>query len=327
MTTIRDVAARAGVSTATVSRAMNGQPGIRPETRERVATAIRELGYRANSFARGLVTGSLKMVGLILPDISNPFFPALSRGVEDAAHTAGYSVIVGNADNIPDREAEYIGLMHERGIAGLIIVISGLQNALQEVAQKVPIVLVDRRFDGFPASSVSTDHRSGASLATRHLIDRGHRRIAHLGGPSGVGPATERLRGYLDEMESAGLPVEPGWVSSGPFSFESGYHRMSRSLAQGVDVTAVFAADDLLAIGALQACRDRQVQVPSSLAVVGFDDILLARLVCPPLTTILQPAYEMGHRAWDLLLERIQDPAAPVRDVVIQPRLIVRESA
>ena len=326
LATIRDVAARAGVGTATVSRVLNEVAGVRPETRARVLEAATALDYRANGVARALATGHFRTAGLILPDVSNPFFPALARGVEDAAHADGYAVIFGNADNVPEREAEYVGLLRDRLVDGMIIASTGAPAALRELVGHVPVVLLDRRVPGWHVSCVSTDHRLGARLAVEHLLARGHRRIAHLAGPPGIASAEDRLTGYREALAEAGVEPESGWVERGAFSYESGYELMLRWIEVGLDVTAVFAADDLLAIGALQACQDRGWGVPERLALVGFDDTLLARLVRPRLTTVLQPAYQMGVQAWELLARHMADATAAPAEIVVAPRLVVRES-
>jgi LacI family transcriptional regulator len=324
--TIRDVAASAGVGTATVSRVLNGYAGVRPATRDRVLQAARVLNYRANGVAKALATGKFRTAGLILPDVSNPFFPSLARGVEDAAHADGYAVIFGNADNVPEREAEYVGLLRDRLVDGMIIASTGAPAALAELVGDVPVVLLDRRVPGWRVSYVSTDHRLGARLAVQHLVARGHQRIAHLGGPEHVASAEDRLGGYREALLEAGIDPRAEWIARGPFSYESGYERMLHWIDSGLEISAVFAADDLIAIGALQACQDRGWAVPQRLALVGFDDTLLARLVRPRLTTVLQPAYQIGVQAWELLARHMADPGAPTSDVVVEPHLVIRES-
>lgn len=327
MATIRDVAARAGVSAATASRVVNQHPGVREPARTRVLEAVAALGYRANGLARGLAMGTMRTVGLVIPDVVNPFFPAQARGVEDAAHADGYALILGNSDNAPEREAAYIRLLHDRFVDGIIVASSGAPGALQDLVGETPIVLLDRRVAGWSVPCVSTDNRAGARLAVEHLLARGHRQIAHLGGPTELTSSADRHDGYVAALRAAGVEPDAGWYLPGPFSFESGYERMVRWIDGGFSCTALFAADDLIAIGALQACQDRGWAVPERVAIVGFDDVLLARLVRPRLTTVLQPAYEAGALAWRLLAERMADPSAHPADVVLEPRLVVRETA
>ncbi|MDI3318039.1 MAG: LacI family DNA-binding transcriptional regulator [Bacillota bacterium] len=332
LATIREVARMAGVSPATVSRVLNGQAPVRESTRRRVLEAVEALGFTPNGLARGLAKGVTRTIGLVLPDIANPYFPALARGVEDAARAAGFAVILGNSDNDPAQEAAHVAVMRERLVDGLIIASSGQPERLPAVVGDVPTVLIDRRVDGWPADSVSTDNRLGGRLAVAHLLSRGRRRIAHLGGPEGVTSAGDRALGFSDALREAGLEPDPKLVSRGPFAFESGYERTRALLASGVDFDAIFAANDLLAVGAIQACQDEGLDVPQQVAVVGFDDILLARLVRPRLTTVLQPAYRAGTLAWERLAARIaaraagRAPAEPL-DVQLTPRLVVRESA
>lgn len=326
MATIRDVAAEAGVSVATASRVLNQHPGVREPARTRVLDAVKVLGYRANGLARGLAKGTLQTVGLVLPDIVNPFFPTLARAVEDAAHADGYALILGNSDNAPEREAAYIRLLHDRFVDGIIVASSGAPGALPDLVGDTPVVLLDRRVPGWAVPCVSTDNRFGGRLAVEHLLARGHRRIAHLGGPPGLASSADRAAGYGAALRAAGIEPEPAWSLPGPFSFESGYERMLRLIEGQSPCTALFAADDLIAVGALQACQDRGWGVPERLAIVGFDDVLLARLVRPRLTTILQPAYEAGTIAWRLLAARMADPDARPADVILEPRLVVRET-
>lgn len=326
MATIRDVAARAGVSVATASRVVNQHPGVREPARTKVLDAVAALGYRTNGLARGLATGTLHTVGLVIPDVVNPFFPALARAVEDAAHADGYALILGNSDNAPEREAAYVKLLHDRFVDGMIVASSGAPGALPELVGDTPIVLLDRRVPGWAVPCVSTDNRAGARLAVEHLLARGHRRIAHLGGPPELASSADRRDGYEVALRAAGIEPDPEWYRPGPFTFEDGYERMLRWIEGGLTCTALFAANDLMAIGALQACQDRGWLVPDRLAIVGFDDVLLARLVRPRLTTVLQPAYQAGSVAWRLLAERLADPGAHPADVILEPRLVVRET-
>jgi LacI family transcriptional regulator len=326
MATIRDVATRAGVSVATASRVVNRHPGVREPARSRVLTAVAELGYRTNALARGLAKGTLRTVGLVIPDVMNPYFPALARAVEDAAHADGYALILGNSDNAPDREAAYIRLLHDRFVDGIIVASSGAPGALQDLVGDTPIVLLDRRVPGWPVPGVSTDNRAGARLAVEHLVARGHTRIAHLGGPPELTSSADRREGYEAALRAAGIEPRPAWYLAGAFTFEDGYERMLRLIEDDAPCTAVFAGNDLIAIGALQACQDRGWPVPGRMAIVGFDDLLLARLVRPRLTTVLQPAYQAGSLAWRLLAERLADPAAHPADIVLEPRLVVRET-
>ncbi len=326
MATIRDVATRAGVSVATASRVANDHPGVREPARSRVLAAIADLGYRTNALARGLTKGTLKTIGLVIPDVMNPFFPALARAVEDAAHADGYALILGNSDNDPEREAAYIRLLHDRFVDGIIVASSGAPGALQDLVGETPIVLLDRRVPGWLVPGVSTDNRAGARLAIQHLVARGHRRICHLGGPAELTSSADRREGYEEALRAAGIEPRSSWYLAGAFTFEDGYERMLRLIEDDTACTAVFAANDLIAIGALQACQDRGWAVPARMAIVGFDDLLLARLVRPRLTTVLQPAYQAGTLAWRLLAERLADPGAHPSDVVLQPRLVVRET-
>lgn len=324
MTTIRDVAARAGVAVTTVSRVLNESGPVSARARLRVEEAVRSLGYLPNDVARGLVTGVTRTIALILPDITNPFFPTMARGAEDAARERGYTVVLGNSDNDPAREAEYIRLFRQRRVDGLAIASSRAVSALPEAVGDVPVVLIDRLLDGWNVDSVVTDNALGAELAVEHLASLGHRRLAHLGGPAGLASADERLRGFRAACERLGAEIED--ISRGPFTSESGYERGLRLLGGRSGELGVTAANDMIACGFLQAAADAGFRVPGDVSVVGFDDIPLARLLSPPLTTILQPAYAAGRTAIERLAGRLERPDQPIERITLKPRLVVRRS-
>lgn len=326
--TIKDVAQRAGVAVSTVSRVLNQSGYVSPETASKVRAAVEQLGFRPSLPARTLVSGETRMLALMLPDISNPFFPALARGVEDRATSRGYSVMLCNTDGDPEIEARYVRLLREKWIDGMVFTsASGSGSQVKQFMEnRIPVVVIDRAVKGAEVDSVTLDNIAGARLAVDHLAKVGHRAIGLIAGPK-VSTSLDRTEGYRRALVAMGLPVCPEWMASGDFRFESGYEAMKRLLQARERLTAVFAVNDLMAIGAIRAAEEAGLRVPEDLAVVGFDDIMLATLVRPALSTIRQPTYEMGASAVDLLLDRItgQRERGP-RTVAFEPELIVRQS-
>lgn len=325
--TIRDVARAAGVGQATVSRVLNNSGYVKPETRQRVVEAASALGFVPSSLARGLVRHATDTVGLIIPDITNPFFPAVTRGMEDAASEAGYTVFLCNTDNDPAMEALDVRRFRERRVDGIIFVGTTDRRELVEslLAEGVPVVLTDRGVSDLDVDSVLVDNAAGALAACRHLIDLGHRRIAHVAGAPHTRTGQDRWNGYRRALESAGMVYEEALVRCGDYTLGSGYRIGKELLNMGSRPTAVFAANDLMAFGVLQAAAEAGLSVPDDLSLVGFDDVQMASMVQPGLTTVRQPAYEMGRLAMTMLLERIAgDAPGGGRCHLYQPELVVR---
>lgn len=325
-TTIKDVAREAGVSISTVSRVMSGAGPVADATRRRVLDVVSSLHYTPNLVAQSLVNRGTKNLALFVPDIMNPFFPSIARGVADAVVAEGYTVALCNTDDESSLGTHYAGLLRGRLVDGVILCGTAGQSGLAPlVPPDLPVVVVDRRVPGLQADSVHVDNRLGGTLATRHLQSIGCRRILHLGGPPGVSTAEERLAGYGHAL---GDDYCPDLVTHGPFQAESGHARTRAAIERGVEFDGVFAANDLLALGALQALARAGRRVPDDVAVVGYDDIYMAALALPPLSTIAQPTYRLGTLAGRMLVERIRqsDVAPPPRAVVLDPVLRVRES-
>jgi len=325
--TIKDVALAAGVAVSTVSRVINDSGYASRESRQRVLKAVEELHFQPSRAARSLATGRTGTVALVLPDITNPFFPALARGVEDAASAAGYTVILCNTDNDASQEAMYANLLRQQRVDGVVLTACSFNNRdlWSQMTERIPVVLTDRRLEGAIDETVFVDNVAGAYLATRQLLELGHRRIGLIGGPLGLSTTEDRQRGYEQALREAGLEPDETLMRNGDFRYASGYARM-RELAEQ-HVTAVFAANDMMAIGAIRAVEDAGGRVPDHIAVVGFDDILLASMIKPGLTTIAQPTYQMGVMAVDRLLERMRtDATGEPRQVVLEPTLVVRDS-
>jgi LacI family transcriptional regulator len=312
MVKIVDVARRAGVSVGSVSRVINDHPTVTPATRERVELAVRELGYVPNAIAGSLRSRRSKTVGLIIPDVTNPFFSELALHVERSAAAAGYNVILGNSDNSVDQETYYLHALAVRRVDGIIFVPANETSRSAEIA--IPVVVVDRELGGYPF--VASDNRAGAKSATEYLHLLGHRLIACVAGPKDLPNAQERRRGYEEVafpiLRSAG--VDPSeYIVSADFSYDSGYAATQSLLEVTPRPTAIFASSDQQAIGGLRAAADLGLIVPRDLSIVGFDDIPLANLVMPRLTTVAQPVAEIGALAMRLLLGLLSGAAAPRR--------------
>lgn len=325
--TIRHVARRAGVSTATVSRALAGSGPVRAEVAARVQAAARSLAYVPNRIARSLRAQTTRLAGVLIPDVQNPFFTAVVRGVEDVLQAGGWTLLLGNSDDHPEREMSCLTTLREEGAAGVVLVPGLPASAYQAtVARGLPLVAIDRAPEGLDVDRVTVANVEGARRAVRHLVSLGHRRIGLVGGPAGLSTAAERRRGYEAALAEAGLRREATRVEEGDFRPSGGRAAMERLLARAEPPTAVFVTNDLMTLGAYEAIRARGLRVPQDVAVVGFDDAPWAEWLHPPLTTVAQPAYELGATAARLLLERLQEPRRPTRSVVLETRLVVRAS-
>ena len=310
-TTIRDVARRAQVSTATVSRVLAGIGQVRPETRDRVLDAARAMDYRPSGIARSLKLRQTRTLGLIVTDIENPFFPELVRAVEDAAREAGYAVLLCNAADDPEREAAYLDLLFERRVDGVVIAASSLGTRHKEwlAEPPLPVILVNA-VEGPPLPTVASDSRGGARLAVEHLLSLGHRRIAHLAAPPRNPDGSERLEGARAGIAGAGLDPATMLVVVDDAGVAGGERAMREVLVRDRSVTGVFAYNDLMAIGALRAIRATGRSVPRDISVVGFDDIALSAYVDPPLTTIAQETAAMGRWAVGRLIASLASPGS-----------------
>lgn len=323
--TIADVARAANVSEATVSRVLKGQTHwIRPETRERVLRAVVELGYVPSAPARALRTNRTFTLGLIIPDITNPFWPETARGVQDAAHREGYSVFLGNTDWKKEREWELVMMAYYNRMDGLII--NPTWVTADELAELgVPVVILGQR-DGFSRfDMVGVDVAQGIALAVEHLVELGHERIGLITGPLDTTSARSRLEGYRAALQRCGIAFRDEFVASAPFTQEGGERALEQLLSRSPPPTAVVAANDVMAIGALLRAKELGVRIPEELSLVGFDDIKAASVTSPPLTTITYPKRERGETAVRYLIERIEGAAPPVGRRRIYPcQLVIR---
>ncbi len=328
MTTIREVAESAGVSYATVSHVINNTRVVSHETRERVVSAMASLNYRPNALARSLRQGKTNTIGLVLPDSANPFFAEISRGIEDEAFKKGYSVFLCNTELDTQRELFYVDVLSKKQVDGIIFVAAGDQaDSLDFLLDRnMPVVMIDRNLPNVEVDAVLTDNQLGGFLATRHLIELGHQHIACIAGPSSITPSSERIIGYRRALEEAGLPCDESLIICGDYHSQSGLEITHSILMMNPRPTAIFALNDLMALGALRAAAEAGYAVPRDLAVVGYDDLEIARFTNPPLTTIAQPKKEIGVQAVHLLVERISQKNRPPSRLVLAPELVIRRS-
>jgi len=329
ITTMRDVAERAGVSVTSVSHVINETRPVSYEVRERVLAAMEELGYQPNLLARSLRSGKTHTIGTIVPDSADPFFAEVARGIEDTAFENGYSLILCNSDRNLGKEAFYTNVLVEKRVDGILFLAAGVstERILDLQRRGMPVVVVDRELPAANVDSVVTDNAGGGWSATRHLIDLGHRRIGHIAGPSDLRLSEYRSTGYCKALlEEAGITADENLVVRGDFDFESGHRAARQLLANDQRPTAIFACNDIMAIGAICAAAQLDLRVPEDLSVVGYDDIPLASYSNPPLTTVAQPIYDMGVVAASMLLERLHDPGGPARQLVLDVELQIRQS-
>jgi len=329
LTNIRDVAKLAGVAPITVSRVVNGADSVTEDTRQRVQHAIDQLHYVPNTLARSLRSRQSHTIALIVSDITNPFWTTVARGVEDTAAENDYRTILCNTDENPAKETTYLNLLVERRVDGVII--APTTRDKQQLAMlkqlQVPCVLIDRRVAGFKADRVYGDSRTGARLLIDHLIELGHRRIALINGPRTISSAQDRADGYRESLLAHGLAVEASLIFQGDFKQESGQRLTQQALACDPRPTAIFAANNFIALGVLQALHDAGLRVPEDMALACIDDLPYLAAIDPFLTVAAQPAYEMGEAAARLLVERLTtNRTGKVREVVLPPQLIVRRS-
>jgi LacI family transcriptional regulator len=329
VTTIRDVAARAGVSMSTVSHVINQTRHVSDAKREQVLLAMRDLGYRPNSLARSLRRNRSLAVGVIVPDCSNPFFAAITRGIEDSCFDLGYTVTICSTDENQEKEQIYVTSLIERQVDGVIMVVaqSKHEHATLLLESRIPTVVVDRDLPGLDVDAVLIDNYRGGYLAGEHLAAMGYRRPACIAGPYYSIPVQDRVRGYCDALRERGFDPADCVVEAGNFHFQGGRQAFEQLIAQHPDIDAVFACNDRLAVGAMRSAFERSYAIPQQLGIVGFDDIDLAAYTTPALTTLAQPTYVMGQQAVSLLLQRIETPETSIIMTRLGVRLVVRDSS
>jgi LacI family transcriptional regulator len=328
MSTMKDVAKRAGVSVATVSRVLNNHSRVDPALRDRVTAAMEALHYHPNRVAQRLRAGAGGVIGLIISDITNPFFVSVVRGIEDTAYENGLSVLLCNSDENPAKQQMYVKVMQAEDVAGLIITpnIETDHSINTLLESKMALVFMDRRVEGVEIDSVTVDSAGGTREAVQHLINLGHRRIGLVGGTPAISTGRDRYNAFVQTLQDNGIPPIPELIRPGLFRQESGYKLTLELLDLPQRPTAIFAANNVLTLGMLQALHERGIRIPEDIAVVGFDDMPWAGALWPPLTVVAQPTYQLGQEAARMLLRRIDAPQLPAENLVLSPALIVRRS-
>jgi LacI family transcriptional regulator len=325
--TIREVAAVAKVSPATVSRVLNGDPRVAPELVAQVQAAATRLGYQPNRQARALRTRATKVIGLLISDIQNPFFTALVRGVEDAASDRGFSVVLANTDENLAKERRYLEVALAESMAGVILspASSSKTRINMLTDHNIPVVTLDRRIHAI-VDGVTVDNERAAHDAVRHLVTAGARRIAMICGPGDVSSAADRLNGYRTAIRQAKLPLEEHLVVPGDHRIDGGFAAMRAILEMTPRPDAVFVANNLMMVGALNHLATVDVRFPEDILLAGFDEMSWCGYA-PPLTLVEQPTYEIGRRAAELLLRRLSGEDFPIEHVVLEAALKVRRSS
>lgn len=324
--TIRDVAARAGVSHQTVSRVINAHERVTPETRQRVEQAIEELGYQPNAIARSMADGHTYTLACISPNLTDYTFASLIEGAEIEARQHGYFLLTATAPDPETFETLVRQMITSRRTEGLLVINPYSDERHQYLPQNVPLVFLGMRPRQEVGDSASIDEIHAGCLATQHLISLGHRRIAHITGPLCEDCSQDRMAGYMEALKTAGIEPNSAWITEGDWSATSGEEITRSWLAQNAPITAIFAQNDRMAVGAIRALRDHNLQVPEDVSVIGFDNIPLASYFDPPLTTMYQDIQFIGREAARLLIQRLDDPQAPPQHLQYQAEVVTRNS-
>lgn len=330
MAKLADVAEQAGVSVSTVSRVINRPDMVDPDTRSQVEAVLSKMDYRPSRVARRLKNrGKAQILGVIIPDIQNPFYSEIVRGIEDVAYQRDYAVILCNSEEDPEREDFYLNVLHGESADGVILpplLRAGNSYSADIEEYDFPIVCFDRRLPGDPVDTVIVDNRKGAWEVTAHLLGLGHRRIGVICGPDNLSTSTERLEGYQQALRDYGVEIDEELVRMGPPHRGAGHARADELLSLDQPPTAIFAANNQLCLGVLECAREHGLSIPDEIAIVGFDDAPWAKLLDSPLTTVEQPTYEIGQQAAQQLLDRLEHPNSPPSLITLDPRLRVRAS-
>ncbi|MGI9862561.1 LacI family DNA-binding transcriptional regulator [Moorella naiadis] len=326
--TIKDIAQKSGVSNSTVSRVLTNHPNVDPKTRELVKSVIKELGYHPSRIARGLVTGQINIVALIIGDIRNPFYAELTRAVKDVLNQEGYMVVVCDSDYDPEKEEVYIRTADEHGFAGIIMITAMETEALVQQLEKLqcPVVLLNRYLPSVETDVISVDNYEGGYRAAEYLFKLGHRNIAHLAGFRNSSATRDRLRGFIDALKHYDIEISEDKIVYGNLQMEAGHKFAKEFLKLHPEITAVFCGNDLMALGLIEGLIEMGRDVPDDISIIGYDDIALASMARIKLTTIRQPQYEMGQTAAEVLIDRMKGKIGAPKRIIFTPRLIIRES-
>lgn len=330
MANIQDVAKRAGVSIATVSRVLNGTGYVNSDVKARVDAAIQDLHYQPSRAARSLRVNHSTIIALLVADIQNPFFMGLIQGVEDVTQSNSHSLILCNSDENPQKELQYLDILYAERVAGMIIVPTQerIPTLKRFQERSTPIVAVDRRLKDEDVDVVLMDNIQGAREAVTHLLHNGYRRIGIISGPKTTTTGWERIEGYRLALREAGLPLDPALERYGTFKTESGRQCAAELLTLTPPPDALFVANYLMTVGALDVLQERHLRIPEDIALAGYDTLPWAAQGLLPLTTVTQPAYELGSTAAQRLFQRLQNPAQQARqEIVMAPTLMVRDSS
>ncbi|SKC83566.1 LacI family DNA-binding transcriptional regulator [Maledivibacter halophilus] len=327
--TIKDIARMANVSTTTVSRVINNKSeGVSESTRKKILDLVKEFNYQPNALARGLVTKKTKTIGLIIPDISNPFFPDIARGVEDSANDYGYNVFLCNTDEDLHKESEYINALKEKYVDGIIFTLASIpkyEHILDLIKSGIPVVMMDRFIESKDIKGVFLDNLEGGYIATKHLIDLGHRKIGCITGPLHTKTSIERYEGYQKALMDANITLDKSFVVESNYKMDGGM-KAAEELLREKKITSIFACNDLMAYGAYKVIKACEYKIPQDISIVGFDDILISQMLETQLTTIKQPTYDMGATAAKMLIDMIEGKKVRKKIVSFKPQLIIRQS-
>ncbi|NLK65634.1 MAG: LacI family transcriptional regulator [Tissierellia bacterium] len=332
--TIKEIAKEAGVSTATVSMIVNNKDKrISEATRKRVLDVIKKYNYVPNAVAGSLVTQKTHIIGLILPDITNPFFPGIARGAEDKAHESGYSIIFSNSDGKHELEEKHIETLTKKMADGIIIVLSSENEHMSELLKKckVPVVLIDRDLSSVNIrGKVLVDNFKGSYDAVTYLSKNGYKKIAYLSGPLNTKTASERLKGYKQALIDNKLIYDPKTVKCGEYKIEWGQMGVDSLLAEKADFDSIFCGNDLIAVGAMKQLKNHKIRVPEDIGIMGYDDIYMSSYVEPSLTTVKQPIYQMGYKAMELMLNILKssnkETSQEIKTIILDTEIVERNS-
>lgn len=333
-TTIKDIANYTGFSVTTISLVLNNKAKKIPQsTKDKIMEAVETLNYHPNQIAVGLVKKRTQTIGLIVSDVSNVFFASLVKGVEDTCRNQGWNLILCNTNDEHEQDLSYIQVLADKGVDGLIFCMARdsdkgkARESLQLLEKlKIPFVMIDRYIEEASCSSVVVNHRQGGYMATRHLIEMGHRRIGCVTGPFGLEDSNDRLIGYKKALEDHGIPYEEELVYEGNYNRDGGVRAAEYFCENRKDITAIFAFNDLSAYGVYNGLKKYNVSIPNDISVIGYDDIFFSEILDVPLTTIRQPVYDMGVEGVKLLLEVVKNEIHTKKCITFQPTLVVRES-
>ncbi len=330
MPNMKQIAQTAGVSLGTVSNVLNGSAIVSEPLRRRVLETVEVLGYQPSQLARGLRRDKTNMIGMIIPDVTNPFFPAVVRGAEDIAFSNGYRLVLCNTDNDHSKELTHLNELRTYLPSGLIVIPSNFSDLTKQAESYhrsgAAVVCVDRLPKRWQGDSVTVANEEGAYAATQYLIKLGHRRIAVITGPLHFTNAEQRVRGFRRAMKEAGLTVAPEYLQESSFDLSGGHSKALLLLRMLPRPTAIFAGNDMIAMGVIQTIHELGLHCPNDLSVIGFDDLEFAALISPPLTSVFQPGYQLGATAARILLDRVQGNKGPARHIVLPTEIRIRES-